>query len=55
MGPNLTRLLKSYWEWQRIAPKTGKFIGKYFCMGRVLIQRDPASPMIFNIMVDVVV
>ena len=55
MGPNLTRLLKSYLEWQRIAPRTGKFLGKEFRTGRGLTQGEPASPMIFNIMVYVVV
>ena len=55
VGLNLTRLLKSYWEWQRIAPKTGKFLGNYFRTGRGLTQGDPASPMTFNIVADVVV
>ena len=30
VGLNLTCLLKSYWEWQRIAPNTGKFLRNYF-------------------------
>ena len=55
VGLNLARLLKSYWEQQRIAPKTGKFLGKEFHTGRVLMQRDPHSPIIFNIVVDAVV
>ena len=48
VGTNLTRLLKSYWERHRIAPKTVNFIGKDFRTGRCLTQGDPDSPMIFN-------
>ena len=55
MGPNLTRLLKSYWERHRIAPNTGKFLGKEFRTGGGLTQVDPESPIIFNIVVDAVV
>ena len=55
MGPNLSRLLKFYWEWQRISPNTGKFLGKEFWTERGLMQGEPASPMIFNSVVDVVV
>ena len=42
VGLNLARLLKSYWERQRIAPKTGKFLGDCFWTGRSLTQRYPA-------------
>ena len=35
-------------------PKTGKFLGKKFQMGRGLTQGDPVSPMICNIVVDAV-
>ena len=55
VGTNLTRLIKSYWEHERIATNTGKFIGKEFRTGRGLVQGDPASPMIFNTVVDAVV
>ena len=55
MGPNLARLLNSYWDQQRVVPKTGKFLGKEFCTGRGLTQGDPASTMIFDIVVDSVV
>ena len=36
-------------------PKTGKLLGKEFRTGRGLTQGKPASPMIFNIVVDEVV
>ena len=55
VGTSLTLLIKSYWERQRTAPKTGKCIGKEFRTGRVLTQGDTASPMIFNIVVDAAV
>ena len=49
VGINLTRLLKFYWERQRIAPKTGKFLGNYFRTGRGLTQGDPASQFIYDL------
>ena len=55
MKLNLAQLLKSYWDRQSIVPKTGKFLGKGFRTGRGLNQGEPASPMIFNIVVDAVV
>ena len=55
MGPNMDQLLKSYWGRQKIVPKMGKFLGNEFQTERGLTQVDPVSPMIFNIMVDVVV
>ena len=55
MGPNLAQLLTSYWDWQRIVTKTVKFLGKDLRTGRGLIQGDPASPMIFNIVMGAVV
>ena len=55
MGLNLDRLLKSYWERQRIVPNMGKFLGKEFWIGGGVTQGDPASPTIFNIVVDAVV
>ena len=55
MGPNLSRLLSHYWGRQQIVPKAGWFLGKSFDTGYGLTQGDPAPPMIFNIVVDVVV
>ena len=55
MNTNLDRILKSYWDRQRIFPKTGKFLGNLFWTGRGVTQGDLASPMILNIVVDAVV
>ena len=55
LGPNLSLLLTRYWYRQRIAPKSGKYLGKYFRTRRGVTQGDPISPMIFNIVVDAVV
>ena len=54
MGPNLTCLLTHYWERQKIVPKAGNFMGKVFSTGRVITLVEPASPIIFNIVVYVV-
>ena len=55
MGPNLDCIITSYWEWQRIVSKTGKFLRKEFRTRRGLMQGYPVSPTVFNIVVDVVV
>ena len=55
MGTNLTRILKNYWQRQRIVPKAVKCLGTEFSTGREVTQGNPASPMIFNIIVDAVV
>ena len=55
LGLNLSRLLKSYWKRQRIAPKMGKCLGTAFGKGRGVTQGDPTYPMILNIVVDAVV
>ena len=55
MGTNLARLLARYWGRQKIVPKTGRLLSKAFGTGHGVTQGNPASPMIFNIMVDTVV
>ena len=55
MGPNMARLLKIYWDRQKIVPRTGRFLRKDFRMGGRVTQGDPVSPMIFSIVVYAVV
>ena len=55
MGMNLARLLENYRKWQQIVPKVDKCMGTVFEKGRGMTQGNPASPMIFNIVVDAVV
>ena len=55
MGPNLAWLLKNSWYRQRIVTKEGKFLGTAFGKGREVTQVNPASTIIFIILVDVVV
>ena len=55
MGPNLSWLLENYWKRQRIVPKIGNCLVTLFGTGRGVTQGNPTSPIIFNIVVDVVV
>ena len=55
MGPNLARLLENYWKRHWIVPKVSQFLGEVFGTGIIVTQGDPISPMIFNILVDLVV
>ena len=54
-GPKYGPLFKYYWDHQRIVPKMGKFLGKAIWMGIVETYGNPASSIIFNIVVDDVV
>ena len=54
LGPNLDRLLTNHLDQQRIVPKSGKSLRKYFQIGIGVTQGKPVSPMIFNIVVNAV-
>ena len=55
MGPNMDRLLVHYWDRQYIVPKEVRFLGKALGTEKEFIQGNPASPMIFNFVVDALV
>ena len=55
MGPNLARILENYSRRHRIVLKVCKYLGIDFGTGQVVTQGNPASPMIFTILVDAVV
>ena len=52
---NTALLIAHHWENLIFVPKTSSFLGVTFVTGIIVTQGDPASPMIFNIVVDVVV
>jgi len=55
VGPNLIRLLKHFWESTELVCKVGGYFGhRRFKTGREVTQGDPASPHIFNILVDAI-
>ena len=55
LGTNLSGLIDNYWKRQKIIPKVLKCMETEFGTGKGVTQGDPASPMIFNIVVDAVV
>ena len=55
MGKRMARLIAHHWENLMVVPKVKRFLGTPSSTVRVFTQRDPVSPMIFNIMVDAVV
>ena len=52
MGLNLSQILDNCWKRQRIVPKVVKCQVTAFGTGIVVTQGNPASPIIFNIVVD---
>ena len=55
MGKNTARLIEHNWDNIIFIPKAKRFIGTPFGTGRGVMQVDPASPMLFNIVVEAVV
>ena len=55
MCQNTVRLISHHWGNLLFVPKTSRFLGMDFGTGRLFMQDDPASPIIFNIVVDAVV
>ena len=55
MGKNTARLISNYWDNIILVLEGKRFLGMLFCTGRGFMQGYPASPMIFNTVVDTVV
>ena len=55
MGQNTARLIAHHLDNLIFSPKAKRFLGTPLDMGRGVTQGYPASPMIFNIVVDAVV
>ena len=54
LGKNLDRILENYWQRHRVVPKVGKYPGTDFRTGIGVTQGDPASPIIFKIVMAAV-
>ena len=55
MDQNMACFIAHHWDNQQFVPKAGSFLGKASGTGRGVMQGDPSSPMILNIVVDAVV
>ena len=55
VGPGARRLLSNYWRRLTMAARSGGYCGAAFKGERGVMQGDPLSPTIFNVVVDVVV
>ena len=53
MGQDMALLIVHYWDNQRFLPKASRFLGKDFERRRGITKGDPTSPVIFNMVVDV--
>ena len=55
MDQNMACFIAHHWDNQQFVPRARFFLGKDFVTGRGVTQVDPASPMIFNIVVGALV
>ena len=55
VGEIVRRLLREYWSKSTMVARAEGYYGTGFKGGRVVIQGDPLSPTIFNVVMDVVV
>ena len=55
MGKRMERLVAHHWDNLMFVPKVKRFLWKPFSTGRGVMQGDPHSPILFNIVADTVV
>ena len=55
VGPQARRLLRAYWGEMTMVARAGGYYKEAFKGARGVTQGDPLSPIIFNVVVDVVV
>ena len=55
VGPNMMRLIRTFWDEQKLVCRAAKRYGEPFKASRGVTQGGPLSPKIFNIMVDAIV
>ena len=55
VGPSARRLLKTYWCRLTKVARAGRYYGEAFKRASGVMQGDPLSPTIFNVVVDAVV
>ena len=55
VGERVRRMLPEYWDKTTMVARAGGYYGKGFKGGRGVMQGDPLSPTIFNVVVDAVV
>ena len=55
VGERVRKMLREYWERTTMVARAGSYYGKRFKGGRGVMQGDPLSTTIFNVVVDAVV
>ena len=55
VGPRSCRILQTYWSQMRMVARAGGYYRAAFTGDRGVMQGDPLSPTIFNVVVDAVV
>ena len=52
VGPNILRIIRTFWERHTVIPRASGYHGRAFRATRGVTQGDILSPMIFNMVVD---
>ena len=55
VGPNILRIIRTFWERHKVVPRASGYHGRAFQATRGVTQGDILSPMVFNIVVDCII